>query len=178
MSQTNGEPRVYASVMLCDRVIRDNDGLLTAIKINTGYKVSPLKVARVLPGSEGALDEANALFVWQPLRLAAIITFTTEEPAVFVASLKIVGPRGHDLGAATSNAWEVKTAGGAEGHTLSVDVRLAIPLIGEYWFEVYVRGELATKTPMRVLHERAPASLEPLPLWPYSLPGPEGQPET
>jgi len=133
----NGKPRVYVSAMLCDRVIKDTRDFLTAVTITNGYSVSPLRVAHV--SAAGVLEETPLQFVWQPLRVNIIITFVTEEPTAFETTVKITGPSG----ALDSNtrSFPVKTGEGTEGHTMAMSVRIAVPVAGEYWFEIcLVRG--------------------------------------
>jgi hypothetical protein len=171
----NGKPRIYVNAMLCDRVIKDSNGFLTAITIMSGYSVSPLKIALASP--DGAIDEAHPKFVWQPLRVNLVITFVTEESAEFETMVKIVGPRGREMDDSNTHRFPVKIGGGAEGHTISMSVRIAVPLIGEYWFEIYVDGDLATKTPMRIVYARSSLeNLEALPAMEHSLLEPEGRP--
>jgi|HubBroStandDraft_1064217.scaffolds.fasta_scaffold30335_5 hypothetical protein len=159
MNQTeNGKPKVYVNAILCDKVVRSKDDFLTAITITSGYVLSPLKIAPLLKG--GALDVDRAQFVLQPLRVNLIITFVTEESAEFETTIKIIGP---GMGESNTHRFPVKTGAGAQAHTMSMNIGIGIPVIGEYWFEVYVGEDLATKTPMRIKH-RSVQNVEPLPI--------------
>lgn len=107
----NGKPRIYVNAMLCDRVIKDSNGFLTAITIMSGYSVSPLKIALASP--DGAIDEAHPKFVWQPLRVNLVITFVTEESAEFETMVKIVGPRGREMDDSNTHRFPVTRKSGS-----------------------------------------------------------------
>jgi hypothetical protein len=170
MSRTeNGKPRVYVNAVLCDRIIKDSNGFLTAVTITSGYSISPLKVGAI--AASGEVDESHAQYVWQPLRVQLVISFVAEEATEFETALKIIGPMGREVNAnANTHTFQVKAGKGPEGHTMSINVRIAVPIIGNYWFEIYVDGELATKTPMRIVYAHPSLEhLETLPLMGHSL---------
>jgi len=73
-----GKPRVYVSAFFCESVVREKNDLLTAIRINEGYIVRPLRVTPQLP--DGTPDLRNHSLIFQPLRISAVVKFCSEEP--------------------------------------------------------------------------------------------------
>ena len=46
------------------------------------------------------------------------------------------------------------------GYTLSADIKIAVAEEGDYWFEIYIEDQLATKVPLRITHSKKFVDLE------------------
>lgn len=150
------KPRVYVNAVLCGNIIKHQENLLSAIRLADAYIVNPLKI--IPPLSDGSPDETNAQFVYQPLRLGAIFTFRTEEPAEFTVTLKGVRPSGNPL-YPSSETFHIITGSGAEGHVMNVNFSITTEEEGDYWIEFYVDGVLANKVPIRITHGSTPVEI-------------------
>jgi len=148
---------VYVNAMLCGSVIRHRENTLSAIRLTDGYVVNPLKIIPLLP--DGNPDEANAQYVFQPLNIAAIFTFRTEEPAEFVVTLKGARPSGSPLFPST-DSFPITTGKGAEGNVMNVNFSIMTEEEGDYWIEFYVDGVLANKVPIRITHGSQPVRIQ------------------
>jgi hypothetical protein len=152
-----GKPRVYVNAMLCGSIIRHRENVLSAIGLADGYTVNPLKIISALP--DGSPDETNAQYVYQPLNIAAVFTFRTEEPAEFIVTLKGVRPSGSPLFPST-DSFPITTGKGAEGNVMNVNFSITTEEEGDYWIEFYVDGALANKVPIRIMHGSQPVRIQ------------------
>ena len=65
--------------------------------------------------------------------------------AITRTSSRPLRTRGRELDS-MMHEFPVKTAGGSEGHALSVSVRIAVPAKGDYWFDVCVDERPSAET--------------------------------
>jgi len=148
-------PRVYTSGFFCQTVVRDKNDLLTAVRITNAFKVAPVNVTVQL--AEGLTLTQP---VYLPLTLYAVLSFYSDRPADVEIRIKGLDPDGMESGTGDM-IFHFHIPGGAEGHTLNT--RLTLPTVkqGDYNFEVYVDDVLATKMPMRIIHDTPVETLQP-----------------
>ncbi|SRR6266699_5745097 len=147
-----GKPKIYVSAFFCDKVLREANDLLTAIRVNQGYIATPTMIPAEGDDTDNP-DPSRALFFWTPFSISAVITFLSESPAEFSYFMRSVAPDG----AIYSPAPPVRltTVGGAEGHTMNVSINFSPEKAGDHWFEIYVDDELVNKMALRIIHNKA-----------------------
>lgn len=126
------KPRVYVSALVCGDVIREaplHGGplMLTLVRVSQGFAADP--------------SETISFYV--------VSTFTAEQPCSFRFLLRVVAPNGVQVTCVTH---DYKIGQGADGATLSSKVAIPATIGGDYWFELLVDDEVATKIPLRILH--------------------------
>ena len=152
MPERTTKPRVYVHAFFCESVIREmTTDRLTAVRIASGFVSNPLKIAPNLP--DGTVDEKLARVVYLPVHVTAVISFYCEQATEFMITLKAIHPSGGEM-ETTAEPIPCTLRGGDAGHTLNTDIRINPEENGVHWLEVYVDGELATKTPFHI--RRAP----------------------
>jgi hypothetical protein len=155
MPDEAAEPHVYVAAFLCQDVINEiaNKGTrhLTAFRITSAFSVSPILLPETDLGEEGGRFSAQLVF--PTLQLHALIILNSEKPTIeFDVRIKAFDPNGIEL-QQTAQAIKCRLKGGAEGHILNLVINLRADTPGDCWVEVHVRGILATKIPMRIVHE-------------------------
>jgi hypothetical protein len=169
-SETSSKPRVYVSVIFCDRIIREHaTDLLTGVRITDGYVLNPVGI--VPPKADGSPDEEHPLFIALPVKFTAIIRFCSEEAVTFTWTLKGTRPNGEPLSRGPAALVPVQIGAGPDGLTVSSNISISSAEPGDYWFEVYVDGVVATKAPIRIKLGTPIGPLEPL--QPMEFPDPD-----
>src|SRR5207247_609848 len=133
--ESTGKPRVYVSAMFCDSVIREDKGLLTAVRINDGYRVNPFRAPVQL--ADGTLDLEHGSVLVPPLRLKLIVRISSDDPGEFTFTITATLPSGRTLLSAVSPI-RFSLDGTAAGHTFNTNVNLPNAEEGDYWFSFYV----------------------------------------
>jgi hypothetical protein len=136
----NKKPIVTAA-LLCDRVLQEKDGVLTAIRIVDQFTVAPPPAA--LPPNFVALASAD---------FAVLICVKPGDlTGTFRLSLKIRFPSGaaHVFGEEIA----VPLIGGDEQKGVNFTTRVMMPVTeyGLYWFDVLWEGELLTAIPFKLV---------------------------
>ena len=173
MSENIDKPRVYVSVIFCDRIIREHaTDLLTGVRITDGYILNPVGI--VPPRADGSPDEENPLFIALPVKFTAIIRFCSEAPVTFTWTIKGTRPNGQPLSSSAPPPASVQIGAGPEGLTVASNISISSAEPGDYWFEVCVDDVMATKAPVRIKLGTPIGPLEPIPL--MELPNPADTP--
>jgi len=136
------KPKVWVSAILCNDVIREANGVTTALRISNGYQANPVTLT---------LPDGNSTTVFRPLEFKIIITSHCELERRFDLTFRLIKTEGEavtDL--PPFNGVHVK---GALGMTLTINMSLPSEKQGVFWLEVYVDGELSFKMPMIVTHQ-------------------------
>ena len=144
-SQSHGKPRVFVSAFICERVLREEGGLLTAVRLVDAFQTTPIDIHLDTP--EPRIEKRYLAFT-----VGLIAVFVCEQRAEFTVSLRIIKPNG-ELSEGGLNLVPFVIESGVNGYTLNVALNLAGDVEGTYWFEIYVDQELATKLPLAVLHQ-------------------------
>jgi hypothetical protein len=169
--ESSEKPHVYVSAFFCDSVIRDDKNLLTAVRINDGYRISPFRAPLQL--ADGTVDLEHGSVIVPPLRLSLIVRISSDNPGEFTFKITATLPSGKALRPGTLPV-SFKLDGTAAGHTFNTNLNIPNVEEGDYWFSFYIDDVLATKLPMRV------SVGEPIALTPVesvSSPAPQAGPE-
>lgn len=146
-SEHNAKTRVYANAFLCESVIRDRADILTAVRITNAYALNPAKYTPFLP--DGTPDERNEQSFYLPFTVGLVVIFYSEQPTDFDVMLSLVPPEGQGQKLSPTPIRCHLTVPGA-GHTLNIRGTITTQVEGIFWFEVYVDGQLVTKSPLVV----------------------------
>src|SRR5579864_1184110 len=146
-SESHSKPRVYVSAFLCQSTIREQGDLLTAVRIVDGFTTSAI----------GELTTGEVMYF--PVNVSAVVIFRAEMPSKSTLTIKVRDPRGEELQGTRSFSVHSKSL--IEGHTLNINFRVPGQKEGDFWFEVYVDDELATKVPLRITHQKRVPRPEP-----------------
>jgi len=135
--------RVYVSAFLCDNLLTEADGVISAIRLVDVHNV-------VLPTPEALKTFRIEGFL--------VVLFKSEASHELVVDVRIVSPTGGIIG---PQRHRVSLAGGNTGKVLNVRVLLVAPEAGNYWFEILIGDEIVQRTPMQVNFVEQPAKQEP-----------------
>jgi hypothetical protein len=151
------KPRVFASALVCETTIREKTDILTAVRVTNAYALNPVKYTPLL--ADGTPDEQNVLSFYQPFTTTLVVIFCAEQPTHFVVDIAVVPPDGKRRNLSPSSiSCDIISPGAT--HTLNIQGRIGIEVAGIFWYEIYVDGQLATKTPM-VVRLNSAESAEP-----------------
>jgi hypothetical protein len=136
------QERVFASAILCEKVLHEGD-IVSAIRI-----IDTLN-ADIPEGKDPS--RVFALFDG-----ALLIFLKSAEPARGIARIVLVSPQG-----SPSREWgpyDVTLQGGSHGHSIKLQFHLntATMEVGLYWFDVYWDDQILIRAPMRVTQRTAP----------------------
>jgi hypothetical protein len=145
--RSQAKPRIFTSAFICEKILKEEGGLITAIRLVDAFEVKPVDLIR----------EPNTLApqiekVYLAFRVGLIVVFVCEQRAEFTASVRIIKPTGQ-ISEASQASIPFVIEDGVNGCTLNVDLNISGDVPGTYWFEIYVDRELATKLPLLVLHQ-------------------------
>ena len=139
----NKKPLV-AVACLCERVLREEDGTLSAIRIVDTYR---LRTADVPPGMTGAVS------------LTALIGVRSGDvEGKSEITLKLTTPSGRELGAPQS--YPILLQGGESGANIIVQMALPVTELGLYRLDVTWKDELLTSIPFKLVSQTPPAPAE------------------
>jgi hypothetical protein len=145
------KPKVYVSAFVCTETIRDKESdLLTAINITNGFNAGVSVLTPKHP--DGSLVKEKRIIFCNPINCHAVIAFYAERETDVEFLVKARRPDGSEMGTARTPQI-IEIGEGAAGMVLNVKLSLASEMEGTHWIELYTDGELATKLPIKVVHE-------------------------
>jgi len=133
--------------MLCDRVLEEQDGVLTAIRLidrvvavaPEGTPVGPI----ALPKMTLLVSLKSGDYVGK-----GVVTLRLNPPAG-VEGPKEIGPGRFDV--------EVELSGAEHGANVMLELNLVLEHQGVYWFDVYFNDEMITRTPLAFVRTTSPS---------------------
>ena len=137
-------PPYITQACFCEKVLSEQDGVLSAIRIIDTLNVTVFK-AKDFTGIVQKLD-----------------LLVTIKSGGFVGdgTLKIraIAPNGEPVknGESTSS---MTLNGGVHGANILISVGLTVDVPGVYWYEIYFNGRMLTRTPLAVSLTETPISL-------------------
>ncbi len=139
---------IYVSAFFCERVLREYDYVLSAIRIVDFYSVY--------------VPDANAAPFTPRLETNLIVMFRSEAACQFNWAIRVTDPSG----LTTEERFGVqKVSGGGAAATVVVTIMINGVLEGTNWYEILLDGALASRVPLTVKHEQVPTSQAPQPTW-------------
>ena len=142
-------PKIYTSLLLCNEVLKEDNGVLSAIRIVDKFIVPKL------PVTEPASKVLALIEFW------VLVIFKSATPCEFTATLSGLSPEGKDRPLDPQH-FPVRLNGGAAGHQLMIRIGLVNPPEGDYWFNVAINGEIIQQTPARVTYlQQTPVPSKP-----------------
>jgi hypothetical protein len=127
---------IYTSGFICVHVLEEKDKVVSAIRIIDN--VTADLPQNVSPGT---------LVFMPPFTCDGLILFKSDGPEEFDAVFTAIAPDGTRM---PSNSQHVSIAGGPSGHTMILRLNFNPQLLGLWWLEVLVRGNVALKMPLRI----------------------------
>jgi hypothetical protein len=142
---------IYASAFLCDRAMREGDGVLSAIRIIDLVSIS------VPP-------DGTQPFV-PFLQVALVIIFKCEVKTLVTPTIRGIDPSGTQFAMHEFPQAVVGPAPG--GVSLNIDLYINSVKEGVTWFEVLANGQLVQRVSLLVRHVKAsiPTSTTPILTW-------------
>ena len=136
MPEHQGGPFLQMAV-LCEKVLREADGVLSLIRIVDRFIVS------------GPQREMVPL----PMRFTAVVAFKSGFfRGKYLVKLKPQSPSGKVL---TEQEFPLLFEGEDRGALLVCEVGLMVQEEGLYWIDVILEDQVATRIPLRILYLRA-----------------------
>jgi len=146
-------PRPYlAAALFCERVLQEQDGVLSAIRI-----VDTLKVHHIdeKTGQQGERRRSAS----QVSGVYILLMFKSGEyEGTGKVTFKVRSPSGKELSPVIDINIELK--GRQFGANLIIDAGLPFTEPGVYWFDVYFAGELLTRMPLSVVESEPTTATE------------------
>jgi len=146
---TGAEPHdgpYLAMAVFCDRVLQENNGVLSLIRVVDRINVS---------GGGGAPEEMPAI----PLQLTAVLSFKSGfAKGKYTITLQPVTPSGKVL---SPSKMQALFEGDDRGVNLIVNIALSVSEEGLYWFDLLVEEQLVTRMPLRILYQRTGGGATP-----------------
>lgn len=142
---TNGTGPHLAAAFFCERVLQEQDGVLSAIRLID-------RLTRVQTGPQAPPDMEPFAHI-----LTILIVFKSGQArGRFTVTLQPETPAGVQLDAVDL---PVQLSGGEEqGANIVLNIPFTFEQEGLYWFDVSFEGNLVTRMPMRVLYQPQPQS--------------------
>lgn len=126
----------------CERVLNEQDGVISAIRIIDTYRIE-------LKGSKEILDDP-ALRKSALHSLYLLITIKSGDfKGKGNVSVRAIGPDGKPTGKSPATM-PIELNGGVHGVNIVVQVGIAMNVSGTYWYEVSFNDRLLTRTPIAV----------------------------
>ncbi len=139
MPEEGGGPFLQAA-FICERVLQEADGVVSAIRIIDRLFVQPG------PGQQAAAAMPAVL-----MSHTLLVTFKSGSArGRFTAKLVFRGPSGLKL---QEVSVPVLLEGEERGANLIIPYHIQVDQEGLYWFDVYFEGKLMTKIPFRVVYQ-------------------------
>jgi hypothetical protein len=139
---------IYTSAFICNSILKDSEGILTAIRIADIFKTTVVEIT--IPGQG---DLKHLIQLYPPINVAAIVSFRSESPVEFEMRFQGRSANGELLPGV--HKVPIKMQGGVDGYIMNIALNLDGELYGDIWFEIFVDDELATKIPFRIIREPA-----------------------
>jgi hypothetical protein len=143
------KPTIYVSAFFCDRVLREHDGILSAIRVVDLFSVPvPEEMARPFTPR---------------LETNLIIIFRAEAPATLIVSIRATDP----IGRSQEHRFPVALTGVPGMYVFTASIALFIngALEGTNWYDIAVDGSLSTRLPLHIKHVKIPTSQELKQTW-------------
>lgn len=128
-----------AAAFLCEKVLKEADGVVSAIRIidRTTINVGP---------------EAPETMPPIPIQTRALIILKSGIiRGSYELKIKVANPAGKETHIVTL---PVLLEGDERGVNFDLHLNFIVPEQGLYWFGVYLQDQLLTKIPLRVLYQR------------------------
>lgn len=129
----NTKPFVAAAV-LCEKVLVDEEGVPSLIRVVDTYKID---LPKELPAGTGAVAKFTAFFA---IRSGDVVGKSE-------LSIKLRNPDGKVVN--IPQKWPVLLGGNEQGANLKLEFGLPI-VYGLYWLDLYWNGDLLTSAPFRL----------------------------
>lgn len=138
---TGGSGPYLTAALLCERVIEDREGVLTAVRI----------VDRVIQTATGTGTPDT--MPPAPVNLTLLIALKSGEArGRHDLQIQIENPSG--LRTPLAQAFSILLEGGDRGANLIVNLNFTALQEGLYWFDVYLDGVRITRVPLRLVYQR------------------------
>ena len=136
--ETNG-PYLTAA-LLCEKVLQEKDGILSAIRI----------VDRIIATAQGSQPPEQMPPV--PVNITALLMLKSGEArGSYTVKIQPVAPSGFR---STEVSWPIFLEGEDRGANVVLQIVFQATEEGVYWFEVNLKEELLTRIPLRVVYQR------------------------
>lgn len=135
-----------AVAVLCEKVLREADGVLSIIRV----------VDRITVSASHDQKQAPAQMPVVPINLIAVLSFKSGfARGPYIVKIRSIDPSHREL-----NAVElpILLEGEDRGANLVINLGFQAQEEGLYWFEVFLMEALITKMPLRVLYQRIAVS--------------------
>ena len=144
-----GKHSIYVSAFFCDRLLREHDGILSAIRVVDLFLVP--------------VPEQGATPFIPRLETNLVVIFRSESQAEFTATIRATDPQG----TIQSSSSPVSLTGepGIYVYTMSITIFINDVLEGTHWYDILVNGSLANRIPLHVKHVEVPLSRELRQTW-------------
>jgi hypothetical protein len=152
----SGKPIVYVSAFFCDRVLREHDGILSAIRVVDVFTVS--------------VPEEMAQPFTPRLETNLIIIFRAEVPVKLIVAIRATDP----IGRTQEHKFPVALTGVPGMYVFTASIALFIngALEGTNWYDILIDGSLSTRLPLHIKHVKIPTSQELKQTWKSPVEGP------
>jgi hypothetical protein len=139
--------QIYISAFLCEKVLKEESGVTSAIRMVDRHLVS-LSVTAEKPETEIAefLKQHPPTYRVEGF---FFVIFKSEQPKKFTAWIRGETPTGKEF--AKKEFPDIELRGAPFGHSLILEFALAVQTQGIYWFEVLVGDDLRHRTPLEVV---------------------------
>ncbi len=132
---------IYVSGFICQQIIRDEEGILTAFKIGDSVTLE-------LP--YGA--DPNHTVIIAQLPVSAFISFKSDKPDKLDVEVRVIDPAGNQRGHEIYNGLEL--GAGVQGQNLRLNlISLSVSVPGLWHVDVLVNGTLALWIPFQIKHK-------------------------
>jgi hypothetical protein len=141
--------KVYTSAFFCDRLLREHDGILSAIRVVDLFSVQ--------------IPEEMARPFTPRLETRLVIIFRAAIPAKFVATIRATDPSGR----AQESKFNIALTGvaGMYVYTAAIDLFINGALEGTNWYDILIDGILSNRLPLHIRHVKVPTSQELKQTW-------------
>lgn len=140
---------LVAGAFFCERVIQEQDGVLTIVRIiDTLYIHQVVKLAAPVPVQPPVGFPTQS--VQSGLHLVVLLK-SGDYRGQGVLNLRGLKPSGEPLKARTPTEIPVELKGGHYGANVVINLGMPFELSGIYWFELYFDGHVLTRMPLSVV---------------------------
>jgi hypothetical protein len=139
------KPRIYTSAFFCQDIVKEQNNLLTAVRIGNSYKVAPTNVTvEIGPGFTVSKQ------VWLSVPISAVLTFHSDGPVDFNVVLKGFDPDGIPI--ILGDPFQCRSEGGSSGQVLNTRIDIGTKKSGDHRIDVYVDGIAVTRAFFNIIH--------------------------
>ncbi len=136
-----GRPHISAA-LLCERVLQEQDGVLSAIRMVDKVTV------QIVEGAKGKVKPT--------VKLAVLVAFKSG-PMKGKHILKVAPrtPSGRKMDVKGQFKFPLVFEGSEHGSTTVINLVVDVSEEGVYWFDVYLGRRVVTRIPLTVVHQAA-----------------------